>query len=105
MTKGDDFMKGSSRSRALLVSLLVCGALVLVGHAATLAKGGGAVLDPEYAKLMGASATEGKSGLPSPAEVGAVLIGHLADPFFDRGANSKGIGIQLAYSLARVLLG
>ena len=30
---------------------------------------------------------------------------HLRDPFYDRGTNDKGIGIQLAYSLARVLLG
>jgi len=29
----------------------------------------------------------------------------LSDPFYDKGPNDKGIGIQLAYSLARVSLG
>ena len=30
---------------------------------------------------------------------------HLKEPFYDRGPNDKGIGIQLAYSIARVLVG
>ena len=30
---------------------------------------------------------------------------HLSDPFYDKGPNDKGIGIQLAHSLARVGLG
>ena len=30
---------------------------------------------------------------------------HLNDPFYDKGPNDKGIGIQLAYSIARVLAG
>ena len=30
---------------------------------------------------------------------------HLRDPFYESGPNDKGIGIQLAYSLGRVLLG
>jgi nitrate/nitrite transport system permease protein len=95
----------SLRLRAGLLSLALLGAFLLVWHAATLPQGGGAALDPDYAKLLGPSATQGKSGLPSPGEVGRTLLGQLADPFFDRGANSKGIGIQLAYSLARVLVG
>ena len=59
-------------------------------------------MDPEYAKLMGATATQGKSAMPGPAEVGAKIWQHLKDPFYDRGTNDKGIGIQLAYSIARV---
>ena len=98
-------MTASLRLRAALLSLALFGVLVLVWHAATLPTGGGAALDPAYAKLLGPAATQGKSGLPSPGEVGRTLLGHLADPFFDRGANSKGIGIQLAYSIARVLIG
>src|SRR5690606_19632579 len=43
--------------------------------------------------------------LPGPAEVGAKLWSHLVDPFYDNGPNDKGIGVQLAYSLARVLTG
>jgi nitrate/nitrite transport system permease protein len=37
--------------------------------------------------------------------VGAKIWSHLADPFYDNGPNDKGIGVQLAYSLGRVLSG
>jgi nitrate/nitrite transport system permease protein len=62
-------------------------------------------LDPEYAKLMGLTATEGKSAMPGPLEVGAKLWEHLRSPFYDNGPNDKGVGIQLAYSVARVAAG
>ena len=63
-------------------------------------------VDPEYAKLVGAAAATGaKSAVPSPGEVGLKLWQHLKDPFYDRGTNDKGIGIQLGYSIARVLAG
>ncbi len=62
-------------------------------------------MDPEYAKLMGLTATEGKSAIPSPLDVGAKLFEQLRHPFYDHGANDKGIGIQIAYSLGRVGLG
>lgn len=60
----------------------------------------------EYAALLGAAAAAGgKSAMPTPAEVGGKLWEHLSDPFHDRGTNDKGVGIQLAHSLGRVLLG
>ena len=62
-------------------------------------------MDPEYAKLMGATATQGKSAMPGPLDVGAKLWEHLQRPFYDNGPNDKGLGIQLAYSIARVLIG
>ena len=63
-------------------------------------------MDPEYAKLVGATASQGKSAMPGPADVGAEDLGAPAsDPFYDRGPNDKGIGIQLAYSIARVARG
>jgi len=62
-------------------------------------------MDPEYAKLVGATASQGKSALPGPLDVGASLWEHLKNPFYDKGPNDKGVGIQLAYSIARVLLG
>jgi nitrate/nitrite transport system permease protein len=68
-----------------------------VGGSVSVAK-----MDPEYAKLMGASATQGKSAMPGPLEVGVKLWQLLSDPFYDKGPNDKGIGIQLAYSVARV---
>jgi nitrate/nitrite transport system permease protein len=62
-------------------------------------------MDPAYAKLMGATATQGKSPMPGPLEVGAKLWEQLRRPFYDNGPNDKGVGIQLAYSLGRVLIG
>ena len=60
----------------------------------------------EYSKLVGGAAASGqKSSLPTPADVGRTLYGHLADPFYDKGPNDKGIGLQLLYSIARVLTG
>lgn len=63
-------------------------------------------VDAEYAALVGAAAAAGgQSPFPSPAEVGTRMLEHLADPFYVRGTNDQGIGIQLAYSLGRVLAG
>ena len=91
--------------RAGLVSLLLLGLFLAVWHIGTAGSGPAVTMDPEYAKLMGATATQGKSAMPGPAEVGAKIWQHLKDPFYDRGTNDKGIGIQLAYSIARVLAG
>ena len=85
-------------------------------HAATRPVAGVAVaLTPEqieYAKLLGkdpsaeaGTATSTRSTFPSPAEVGRTIVEQLSDPFYDNGPNDKGIGIQLAHSLARVGLG
>src|SRR5467141_895557 len=43
--------------------------------------------------------------MPGPLDVGAKLWEHLKNPFYDRGPNDKGIGIQLAFSIARVAVG
>jgi nitrate/nitrite transport system permease protein len=43
--------------------------------------------------------------MPGPLEVGAKLWEQLRRPFYDNGPNDKGVGIQLAYSLGRVLTG
>ena len=74
----------------------------VVWHLATRGSGPVAQMDPEYAKLMGATATQGKSAMPGPLDVGAKLWEHLQRPFYDNGPNDKGVGIQLAYSIARV---
>jgi nitrate/nitrite transport system permease protein len=91
---------------APLLSVVILLALLGVWHAATQQEAGKPVVDSEYAKLVGnAAATGQKSALPTPADVGRTLWGHLKDPFYDTGPNDKGIGIQLAYSIARVLTG
>ena len=91
--------------RAGLVSLALFALIVGVWHIATAGTGTAVKMDPEYAKLMGATATQGKSAMPGPSEVGAKIWQHLKDPFYDKGTNDKGIGIQLAHSIARVGLG
>ena len=94
------------RLLAGVLSLLFLAVVVGAWHLATLPKGGAAAADSEYAKLVGAQAAVGaKSAFPTPADVGRKLAEHLGDPFFDRGPNDKGIGVQLGYSVARVLLG
>ena len=98
-------MTGSSHVRAGLVSALILVAFLGAWQLAVGGSGPTQAMDPEYAKLMGATATTGKSAMPGPLDVGRTIWGHLADPFYDRGSNDKGIGIQLAYSIARVGLG
>src|SRR5437763_11181059 len=91
--------------RAAVVSLLLFGLFIGVWQLSTGGTGSAVSMDPEYAKLVGATASQGKSAMPGPAEVGAKIWQHLCDPFYDRGSNDKGLGIQLAYSIARVMIG
>src|SRR5471032_3544235 len=91
--------------RAAIVSVVLFFAFVLAWHLATRGTSAVAQMDPEYAKLMGATATQGKSAMPGPLDVGAKLWEHLRRPFYDNGPNDKGVGIQLAYSIARVMVG
>ena len=92
--------------RAGILSLAIFATFVIAWHIAV--QGGtptGPAMDPEYAKLMGQTATTGKSAMPGPLDVGAKLLEHLRRPFYDNGPNDKGIGIQLAWSVARVAAG
>ncbi|MGH6959163.1 MAG: nitrate ABC transporter permease [Dongiaceae bacterium] len=90
---------------AVLSALMLALALG-VWHLATLPKAGPQVVDSEYAKLVGAQASTGqKSAFPTPRDFGAKLVEHVRDPFYDKGPNDKGIGVQLAYSIGRVALG
>ena len=57
----------------------------------------------EYERLMGGADQEAR--VPPPSQVIALAWEELSNPFYDRGANDKGIGIQLAYSIYRVLSG
>jgi nitrate/nitrite transport system permease protein len=99
--------KLSLSQKSALLSLLLFGVLLLVWQLATLpeAKTVAAGVDPEYAALMGGGAESSASDFPAPAVMAKTLWEELSDPFYDNGPNDKGIGIQLAYSLARVLAG
>src|SRR6185295_836499 len=96
-------MKAASLTgRAAVVSLALLFSFLIAWHLATRGTGTIAQMDPEYAKLMGATATQGKSAMPGPLDVGGKLWEHLKRPFYDNGPNDKGLGIQLAFSIARV---
>jgi len=112
-------MLRSLNARAALLSLVLLLIVLGVWHAATLPPVGspvapGPALTPEqieYAKLMGkdpsagAAAVQAKSGFPTLAQMASAAAKHLAQPFYDNGPNDKGLGLQLAHSLARVALG
>jgi len=103
--------------RAGLLSGLILLLLLGVWHIATLqpaaSSAPASTLTPEqieYLKLQGKDPTAGAadkkaSGFPTLAQMGQTMVHHLSRPFYDNGPNDKGIGLQLAYSLARVALG
>lgn len=92
----------SLRVRSALLSLL----LLLVGlgvwEALNQAPAAEEALS-EYELLMGTVDQEAR--VPPPSDVLKHAWMELSDPFYDAGPNDKGIGIQLAYSLLRVMTG
>jgi nitrate/nitrite transport system permease protein len=98
-------MTFSLRFRAAVVSIALFAAFLGIWHLATRSTAATTTMSPEYAKLMGLTATQGKSAMPGPLDVGAKLWEHLKQPFYDKGPNDKGLGIQLGYSIGRVGLG
>lgn len=57
----------------------------------------------EYELLMGGASQEAR--VPPPSKVISLAIDELSKPFYDNGPNDKGIGIQLGYSIMRVMTG
>ncbi len=57
----------------------------------------------EYELLMGGADQEAR--VPPPSQVITLAAEELSNPFYDKGPNDKGIGIQLGYSVYRVLTG
>jgi len=91
-----------------IVILLMC---LFIWHMATTQKvvppPGVSTGSSEYSSLMGQGGSEPvqKTGFPTLTQMGETIYKQLSHPFYDNGPNDKGIGIQLAYSLARVALG
>ncbi|MEQ8230041.1 MAG: nitrate ABC transporter permease [Rhodospirillales bacterium] len=98
-------MSLSLRTRAIVLSIALFFAFAAIWEL-SLPKGTGSAegMDPAYAALMGATA-KGASAMPGPLKVGSQIWEHVLDPFYDAGPNDKGIGIQLGYSILRVLVG
>lgn len=88
--------------RAALLSLLILTLLLLVWELGNQPKEANAAKS-EYEQLMGGS--EPQARVPNPTEIGARAVTELSHPFYDNGPNDKGIGLQLLYSIKRVLLG
>ncbi len=57
----------------------------------------------EYELLMGGASQEAR--VPPPSQVISLAVDELSKPFYDNGPNDKGIGIQLGYSIFRVMTG
>ncbi|MEP3275510.1 MAG: nitrate ABC transporter permease [Stappiaceae bacterium] len=57
----------------------------------------------EYELLTGGGGQQAR--VPPPSDIISKAYEELSDPFYDVGPNDKGIGIQIAYSLFRVLTG
>ena len=57
----------------------------------------------EFEMLMGGADDEAR--VPPPSQVLGHAWDELSNPFYDAGPNDKGIGIQLGYSIYRVLAG
>ncbi len=97
-------MMNSASLKAALLSVMLLGAFLGAWQLALGSNGSGPAMDPEYAALMGAT-SKGASAMPSPLDIAKEMWRHISDPFYDKGPNDKGIGVQLGFSIARVLLG
>jgi nitrate/nitrite transport system permease protein len=91
--------------RATTLSVLLLALFLIAWHLAVSGGGPAQKMDPEYAKLMGITATQGKSAMPGPLDVVAAVWAQIKDPFYVHGTNDVGIGIQLGYSILRVMAG
>ena len=92
----------SINQRAALLSVLMLVVGLLIWEAAIPAQKAAGELT-EYERLTGGGAP--KAGVPPPSQVFAKAWEQLSNPFYDAGPNDKGIGIQIGYSIYRVLTG
>jgi nitrate/nitrite transport system permease protein len=93
-----------SAALSLLILALFLGAWELAIRAIT--GPAGPALDPEYAALLGQAAAQGgQTAMPAPSAIFWRIVELARDPFYVRGTNDQGIGVQIAYSLARVGIG
>ncbi len=92
--------------RAALVALAIFVGFIAVWESLATSGAGTTTVDPEYAALVGqAAATGGQTPFPRPSDVAVRLWELVRDPFYVRGPNDQGIGIQIGYSLLRVTAG
>ncbi|MGR3271483.1 nitrate ABC transporter, permease protein [Thalassococcus profundi] len=92
----------SLNQRAAVLSIVLLAVGLLIWEAAIPAQKAVGELT-EYERLTGGGAP--KAGVPAPSQVIAKAWEELSNPFYDAGPNDKGIGIQIGYSIYRVLSG
>ncbi len=95
-------MSNSLRLRAAIVSLVLLMLILGIWEGLNIAPSDDKPLT-EYEILMGGASQEAR--VPPPSDVIKLALEELGNPFYDAGPNDKGIGIQLGYSLYRVLTG
>ena len=95
-------MLKSLNLRALIVSVVFLVVILGIWEAANQAPAASEALT-EYELLMGGADQE--SRVPPPSKVAVLAFEELSNPFYDKGPNDKGIGIQLGYSVYRVMAG
>ena len=88
--------------RAAVLSLVLLALLLGIWEGLSTAPTDSAPVS-EYEMLMGGASQEAR--VPAPSQVITRAAEELGNPFYDAGPNDKGIGIQLGYSLYRVLTG
>ncbi|WP_179380741.1 nitrate ABC transporter permease [Jannaschia marina] len=92
----------SLNARAAILSLLILVVGLLAWEVSIPAQKVAGELT-EYELLTGGGAQ--KAGVPPPSAIAVKAWEELSNPFYDAGPNDKGIGIQIAYSIYRVLAG
>lgn len=92
----------SQNGKAALLALLILAVGLIAWEVSIPAQQAAGELT-EYERLMGGGSA--RAGIPAPSQVAAKAWEQLSNPFYDAGPNDKGIGIQLAHSLGRVLTG
>ncbi len=92
----------SENKRAALLSVLLLAVGLFIWEFSIPAQQAAGELT-EYERLTGGGSA--KAGVPPPSQVFAKAWEQLSNPFYDAGPNDKGIGIQIGYSIYRVLTG
>ncbi|MDD3518447.1 MAG: nitrate ABC transporter permease [Chromatiales bacterium] len=88
--------------RAALLSVVLLVAVLGVWELAT-PKAAAVGELTEYEIMMGMGAPQ--AGIPAPSAIFGHAVDELSRPFYDAGPNDKGIGLQLLYSIGRVMAG
>jgi nitrate/nitrite transport system permease protein len=90
------------RSKSTLLSVLIA-VVFLTGWEALTQSSGAEAGASAYDQLV--ASDEQMAKIPSPSALLERSLELLADPFYDRGPNDKGIGLQLLFSIGRVAAG